>query len=141
MHEVIPDDVPTTWDVVQGPAAGKLIEASKDADLLVVGSRGHGAFLGTLLGSVSQHVLIHAACPVVVPDPDGARPGHHTSSGDTSYHDGVFDQAHQHLDDEQGQGIYEQGHAELEDQGVYDQGQVEVGEGVSDQGRPVPEDV
>jgi nucleotide-binding universal stress UspA family protein len=140
--EVAPDDVPTTWDVVQGHPAWKLIDMSKGADLLVVGSRGHGGFVGAMLGSVSQHVVIHAHCPVVVvPDPHRAAPGQHTRSGDRSYSGGIFDQAHQHLDDEAGQGVYEQGHAEPQGQGVYDQGRVEVGEGVFDQGRPVPEDV
>lgn len=55
--------------VVEGPAASALIEASRDADLLVVGSRGHGGFKGMLLGSVSQHCVTHAECPVVVVRP------------------------------------------------------------------------
>jgi nucleotide-binding universal stress UspA family protein len=43
-----------------------LIERSGEADLLVVGSRGHGGFLGMRLGSLSQHLVGHANCPVVV---------------------------------------------------------------------------
>jgi nucleotide-binding universal stress UspA family protein len=49
-----------------GPAAPVLIDASRGADLLVVGSRGHGEFVGMLLGSVSRHCTAHAHCPVVV---------------------------------------------------------------------------
>jgi nucleotide-binding universal stress UspA family protein len=49
-----------------GHPAQVLAEESKHADLLVVGRRGHGAFVGMLLGSVSQHCVATAACPVVV---------------------------------------------------------------------------
>ncbi len=52
--------------VTEGAPAEKLLEAAGGADLLVVGSRGHGAFAGMLLGSVSQHCATHASCPVVV---------------------------------------------------------------------------
>jgi nucleotide-binding universal stress UspA family protein len=52
--------------VVEGQPAKAIIEQAKDAALIVVGSRGHGGFSGHLLGSVSQQVVQHAHCPVVV---------------------------------------------------------------------------
>lgn len=52
--------------IVQGHPARALISAAHDAELLVVGSRGHGGFTGMMLGSVSEHVVAHAPCPVVV---------------------------------------------------------------------------
>jgi nucleotide-binding universal stress UspA family protein len=52
--------------VVEGHPAPVLLGAAERADLLVVGSRGHGAFTGMLLGSVSEHCTSHSPCPVVV---------------------------------------------------------------------------
>lgn len=52
--------------LVEGPAAGVLIGEAASADLLVVGSRGHGALTNLVIGSVSTHCVQHASCPVVV---------------------------------------------------------------------------
>jgi len=62
------EDSPVSVNPVvrQGNAAQVLLDAAKGADLLVVGSRGHGGFARALLGSVSQHCVHHAPCPVVI---------------------------------------------------------------------------
>ena len=52
--------------ITRGPAAATLLEAAKDAELLVVGRRGHGGFMGLLLGSVAEQAAHHAPCPVVI---------------------------------------------------------------------------
>jgi nucleotide-binding universal stress UspA family protein len=50
----------------RGDPAPTLLAAAGDADLLVVGTRGHGGFKGLLLGSVSAKMIHHAPCAVVV---------------------------------------------------------------------------
>jgi nucleotide-binding universal stress UspA family protein len=68
LHEAIPDagNVKIEQRVVEGTAGAALVDESQHADLLVVGSRGHGGFAQLLLGSVSQQCAHHAACPVVI---------------------------------------------------------------------------
>jgi nucleotide-binding universal stress UspA family protein len=59
-------DVRVQTTIVEGHPAPTLVQASRGADLLVVGSRGHGEFAGMLIGSVSQHCASNAQCPVLV---------------------------------------------------------------------------
>jgi nucleotide-binding universal stress UspA family protein len=68
LYEVVKtrSPVPMHTRAVPGHPAPVLLEAAKDADLLVLGSRGQGGFVGALLGSVSQYCVCHATCPVVV---------------------------------------------------------------------------
>ena len=63
------DSVEIEPRLVEGRPAHVLVNESRDADLVVVGSRGHGGFTELLLGSVSQQVSHHAACPVVIVRP------------------------------------------------------------------------
>jgi nucleotide-binding universal stress UspA family protein len=58
--------VPVESQVVQGGAAEVLTDLSRQAQLVVVGTRGHGGIAGLLLGSVGQQLLHHADCPVLI---------------------------------------------------------------------------
>jgi nucleotide-binding universal stress UspA family protein len=66
--EVLGDDpgLDVTLTAVEGHPVAVLLQAAQGASLLVVGSRGLGAFSGMLVGSVSQHCVRHAPCPVTV---------------------------------------------------------------------------
>ena len=59
-------DIPITCETLEGNPAETLVRAAEGASLLIVGTRGHGGFVGAMLGSVSHHVVTHAPCPVVV---------------------------------------------------------------------------
>jgi nucleotide-binding universal stress UspA family protein len=59
-------DVTVLPQVFEGYPGDVLVRAAKGADLLVVGSRGHGGFTSALIGSVSLHCVMHAHCPVLV---------------------------------------------------------------------------
>ncbi|MDA8385206.1 MAG: universal stress protein [Actinomycetota bacterium] len=65
-------DLTIESNLLEGPPAPALIVRGKRADLLVVGSRGHGGFTGLMLGSVSQQLVHHAEFPIVVVHPTKA---------------------------------------------------------------------
>jgi nucleotide-binding universal stress UspA family protein len=69
--------------LVVGHPAHRLVERSVEAELLVVGSRGHGPVSSLLLGSVADACVRHAACPVVVvpPDRDRGKINEHDDAG------------------------------------------------------------
>jgi nucleotide-binding universal stress UspA family protein len=58
--------VPVVEELVHGHPAEVLRQAATGADLLVMGSHGHGTFAGMVLGSVSHALLHHAPCPLAV---------------------------------------------------------------------------
>ena len=66
VDEADASDVELERVALEGPAAKVLVDSAQEAELLVVGSRGHGGFAGLLLGSVSQQCAHHAPCPVVI---------------------------------------------------------------------------
>lgn len=78
-------DVRIVTKTVPGNPAEVLVERSRNADLLVVGSRGLGGLKGMLLGSVGHHCAAHAHCPVVivhqVPEHEKHHPKRRTLSG------------------------------------------------------------
>jgi len=55
--------------VIEDSPGRALLDSAEGADLLVVGSRGHGRIAGALLGSISQQVAQHAPCPIVIVRP------------------------------------------------------------------------
>jgi nucleotide-binding universal stress UspA family protein len=62
----LPDDLDVEWRIEEGSPAAVLLERAEGAELLVVGARGRGGFIGLLLGSTSTQVATHAPCPVLV---------------------------------------------------------------------------
>ena len=72
---VFGDELPAWFTATtrRGSPARVLIEQSADAEMLVLGSRGHGGFIGMLLGSVSNACVQHAQCPVLIARHSAAR--------------------------------------------------------------------
>jgi len=77
VREALGEDPPewVTAGTQKGRPAEVLIERSKEATMLVLGTRGHGGFAGLLLGSVSRECTAHAHCPVLVVHGDGTLRG------------------------------------------------------------------
>ena len=68
----LPEGTDLRLHVLHGPAGRRLVEASAHAEMLVVGTRGAGGFLGLRMGSTADQVMRHAQCPVVVVPVAGA---------------------------------------------------------------------
>lgn len=66
IRDTLGDGAAIEQSVLRGHPAEALVASSKDARMVVMGSRGRGGFTGLLLGSVSQHVVANSRCPVVV---------------------------------------------------------------------------
>lgn len=79
-----PVEIRTT--VVHGHPADVLIEAATGAQMLIVGSRGHGTYAGVLLGSVSRQCVEHAPCPVLIMPRDPQPRSGGTSTGRSPHH-------------------------------------------------------
>lgn len=75
VEDAVGEDAGVVLRLERGHPAAALVNASEQAQLLVLGTRGHGAFTGMLLGSVSQHCVTHSRCPFVVV-PHQGRAGH-----------------------------------------------------------------
>lgn len=68
----VPDGVEMVAVAREGTPAHVLLEEAESADIIVVGKRGHGGFLGLLIGSVASQIANHAPCPVVIVPAPGA---------------------------------------------------------------------
>jgi nucleotide-binding universal stress UspA family protein len=71
-HGGAPGDVVIERELIDAPAADGILDSSKDAELIVIGTRGHGTLASLVLGSVSHAVIQRATCPVVVVRAPGA---------------------------------------------------------------------
>jgi nucleotide-binding universal stress UspA family protein len=65
-----PGPEPVTVKAVHGFPVQELISAGKDADMLVLGSRGAGGFTRLMMGSTAGQVVLHAHCPVLIVPPE-----------------------------------------------------------------------
>jgi nucleotide-binding universal stress UspA family protein len=73
-HATELEGIEVELSAVHGAASAVLLEAARAATQLVVGTRGHGGFVGLLLGSVSQQCAHYASCPVVIVPISGPEP-------------------------------------------------------------------